>query len=92
LYFGKFENFARIIRDHYAIGIALNRQGINAYRLKDYAKALSFHMGYLDMLSEDYSFVTNYNVGVCLRHLGRYKEAIQYFEQSKHWAEIWHVR
>jgi len=43
------------------------------------------------MLSEDYSFVANYNAGMCLRHLERYKEAIQYFEQSKRWAEVWQV-
>ena len=92
VYYAKFGDYARKVEDYFGSSIALNRQAINFFRMNDPMKALEFHLEYLELLSDEHSFVGLYNIGLCLRVLGKYSEAIRYFEDSKKWAEVWHVK
>jgi tetratricopeptide (TPR) repeat protein len=90
-YYCKFEDYAQKIGDNIAVSIALNRQAINAFRMNNLEGALEMHQAYSELLFEDQSFVGIYNIGVCLRLLGRFSEALTCFENCKKWSQIWQV-
>jgi tetratricopeptide (TPR) repeat protein len=88
-FYKRFFFCARILEDPVGASLGLNRLGVMYHKLKNYskslytkltsptAKALQFHLKHKQFTDNENLFSAYYNVGISLRLLKRYDEAIE---------------
>ena len=83
----KYLEFAKEIKDRFAISFTTNKMGINLLKMKKANEAEELFQRNLEFLQKDKMFISYYNIGLCSKLKKNCKDAIKNFQICKQWAE-----
>ena len=79
------------MEDKIGVGLAMNRLGVNYYNLSRADKSSEFHLKNLELSDRENCFAAYYNLGISLRSLKKYDDALSYFQTAFEWAREFKV-
>jgi len=91
LAFDKYLHNVKNTKDKVGMVLGLNRLGINYFHLKKYQKSLENHLMTLEITNIVDCFVAYYNIGLTLRKMRNYNQALTYLQKALDWAREFKV-